>query len=205
MTDRGCPRGDQCTYTRPRKQGKCLRCGGVSHDLSTCRRPARDPKLNPPKNNSNNAKGSGFGGKGHPPPKAKNQPKNTSRGGANAVWACGEIIEDNAGGQVASASASMATLHPINSLHITDDPDYPDINATACTFYTTFLPTFLQPTPMSTWKITPRIILDTGAAHCLMLLSWLGEAECELAKRIHLKVATGSTVRALLYNNVIYA
>ena len=38
-----------------------------------------------------------------------------------------------------------------------------------------------------------------------MPLSWLGEAECELAKRTHLKVATGSTVRALLYNNVIYA
>ena len=38
-----------------------------------------------------------------------------------------------------------------------------------------------------------------------MPISWLSEAECECAKRIHLKVATGSTVRALLYNNVIYA
>ena len=48
-------------------------------------------------------------------------------------------------------------------------------------------------------------ILDAGATHCLLPASWLGAAECEMAKRIHLKVATGTTVRALLYNNVIYA
>ena len=48
-------------------------------------------------------------------------------------------------------------------------------------------------------------ILDTGATHCLLPISWLGAEECEKAKRIHLKVATGTTVRALLYNNVIYA
>ena len=205
MTDRGCPRGDQCTFAHPRKPGKCLRCGGINHDLSTCRRPPRDPKLNAP---NSNVKPKGSGGKGNPPPKAKSQPKNTSRGGANAVWACEEIIEDAAGNQVASASASMAALNPINSLHVTDDPDYLDINATACTFYTTFLPTFHSAAnsdePMENHPEN-QPILDTGATHCLMPLSWLGEAECELAKRIHLKVATGSTVRALLYNNVIYA
>ena len=48
-------------------------------------------------------------------------------------------------------------------------------------------------------------ILDTGATHCLLPITWLGAEECEKAKRIHLKVATGTTVRALLYNNVIYA
>ena len=48
-------------------------------------------------------------------------------------------------------------------------------------------------------------ILDTGATHCLLPFTWLGTEECEKAKRIHLKVATGSTVRAFLYNNVIYA
>ena len=47
MTDRGCPKGDQCTFAHPRKPGKCLRCGGVNHDLSTCLRPAWDAKLNP--------------------------------------------------------------------------------------------------------------------------------------------------------------
>ena len=47
-------------------------------------------------------------------------------------------------------------------------------------------------------------ILDTGATHCLLPISWLGAEDCEKAKRIHLKVATGTTVRALLYNNAIY-
>ena len=86
-----------------------------------------------------------------------------------------------------SASASMAVLNPINSLHVTDDPDYLDINATACAFYTTFLPTFHSAaTPMSPWRITPenQPILDIGATHCLMPLSWLGEAECELANAL---------------------
>ena len=65
MTDRGCPRGDQCTFAHPTKPGKCLRCGGINHDLSTCRRPPRDPKLNAP---NSNAKPKGSGGKGNPPP-----------------------------------------------------------------------------------------------------------------------------------------
>ena len=86
MTDRGCPKGDQCTFLHPRKPGKCLRCGGVNHDLSTCCRPGRDAKLNPP----NSAKASG---RGNPPPAPKKgrgkggrggttetQPKNTQKG-----------------------------------------------------------------------------------------------------------------------------
>ena len=48
-------------------------------------------------------------------------------------------------------------------------------------------------------------ILDTGATHRLLPITWLGAEECEKAKRIHLKVATGTAVRALLYNNVVYA
>ena len=42
LTDRGCPKGDQCTMLHPRKTGRCLRCGATGHDLSTCRRPPRD-------------------------------------------------------------------------------------------------------------------------------------------------------------------
>ena len=194
MTDRGCPRGDQCTFAHPRKPGKCLRCGGINHDLPTCRRPPRDPKLNAL---NSSAKSKGSGGKGNPPPapkkgkgkgaakakaKSKAQPKSTSKGGANAVWACEEIVEDAS----VSASASMAVLN--------------SINATACTFYTTFLPTFHSAANSDeTTEDHPEYqpILDTGATHCLMPLSWLSEAECELAKRICLKVATGSIVRAL--------
>ena len=59
-------------------------------------------------------------------------------------------------------------------------------------------PPFMLHQPRTTlWKITLRICL-----------SWTQEqhtAFCDQAKRIHLKVATGTTVRALLYNNVIYA
>ena len=47
-------------------------------------------------------------------------------------------------------------------------------------------------------------ILDTGATHCLLPLSWLSPEEASSSKRIHLKVASGTSVRALLYNNVIY-
>ena len=48
-------------------------------------------------------------------------------------------------------------------------------------------------------------ILNTRATQCLLPSTWLGTEECEKAKRIHLKVATGTAVRALLYNKVIYA
>ena len=44
LTDKGCPKGDQCPHAHPRKAGKCLRCGATGHELASCRRPAKDPK-----------------------------------------------------------------------------------------------------------------------------------------------------------------
>ena len=44
-------------------------------------------------------------------------------------------------------------------------------------------------------------ILDTGATHCLLPLRWMTHEQAERCKKIHLKVASGSSVRALLYNN----
>ena len=82
MTDRGCPRGDQCTFAHPRKPGKCLRCGGINHDLSTCCRPPRDPKLNAP---NSNAKSKGSGGKGNPPPVPKKGKGQRSREGKSKI------------------------------------------------------------------------------------------------------------------------
>ena len=74
--------------------------------------------------------------------------------------------------------------------------------------YTTFLPTFhaasTQDTSIEDYPENLPI-LDTGATRCLLPITWLGAEEREKAKRIHLKVATGTTVRDLLYNNVIYA
>ena len=75
-------------------------------------------------------------------------------------------------------------------------------------FYTTFLPTFhAASTQDNAMEDHPENlpILDTGATHCLLPITWLGAEECEKAKRIHLKVATGTTIRALLYNNVTHA
>ena len=40
-------------------------------------------------------------------------------------------------------------------------------------------------------------ILDTGATHCLLPITWLGAEECEKAKRIHVKVATGTMLHHL--------
>ena len=71
--------------------------------------------------------------------------------------------------------------------------------ASACSFYTTFLPTFhAASTQDNSMEDHPENlpILDTGATHCLLPIAWLGAEECEKAKRIHL---------TLLYNNVIYA
>ena len=48
-------------------------------------------------------------------------------------------------------------------------------------------------------------ILDSGATHCLLPLSWLSEEDSDQAKRIHLRVASGAQVRALLFNNIIDA
>ena len=47
-------------------------------------------------------------------------------------------------------------------------------------------------------------ILDTGATHCLLPLDWLTPTQAATSKRIHLKVASGSSVRALLFNNLIF-
>ena len=88
--------------------------------------------------------------------------------------------------------------------------EQPDVAmfASACSFFTTYLPTFHSASSASGEDADhPENlpILDTGATHCLLPLKWLTEEECDQAKRIYLKVATGTSVRALLYNNVIYA
>ena len=72
-----------------------------------------------------------------------------------------------------------------------------------CTFYTTFNPSFHSSEPVDDDGFLPPI-LDTGATHCLLPLDWLVPEQAAFSKRIHLKVASGSSVRALLYNNMIY-
>ena len=86
-----------------------------------------------------------------------------------------------------------------NSPHPLSDCDF----ATACTFYTTFNPCFHSLEQADENSLLPPI-LDTGATHCLLPLRWLTPDQAAFAKRIHLKVASGTSVRALLYNNLIY-
>ena len=37
----GCKSGDQCQYSHPRTNGKCLQCGSEAHSLQDCTRPRR--------------------------------------------------------------------------------------------------------------------------------------------------------------------
>ena len=37
-------------------------------------------------------------------------------------------------------------------------------------------------------------ILDTGATHCILPLRWMSNEQAEHCKKIHLKVASGSSV-----------
>ena len=47
-------------------------------------------------------------------------------------------------------------------------------------------------------------ILGTGAMYCLLHLKWLKPEQAAKSKRTHLKVASRTSVKALLYQNLIY-
>ena len=122
LTDKGCPKGEQSPHAHPRKTGKCLRCGATGHDLASCRRPARDPKT---KGSPPPLKGQGRGrgkAKAKPKPKAKAQAHESTAqtAGASAAWA----LEEEAGYGDACDELNFVT------------------SASACSFYTPFLPTF---------------------------------------------------------------
>ena len=65
------------------------------------------------------------------------------------------------------------------------------------------------------WQLTTMLLqqllllklrlLNWLLSHCLLPLSWLSEEDSDQAKHIHLRVANGAQVRALLFNNIIYA
>ena len=88
-------------------------------------------------------------------------------------------------------------------LIFTNSPHCSDDFAAACTFFTTFTPSFHHTECPDEDGILPPI-LDTGATHCLLPLSWLTNEQSLHSKKIHLQVASGSKSRALLYNNIIY-
>ena len=75
--------------------------------------------------------------------------------------------------------------------------------ASVCTFYTTYNPSFHSSEQTDENGLLPPI-LDTGATHCLLPSSWLTPEQAAFSKRIHLRVASGTSVRALLYHNITY-
>ena len=108
----------------------------------------------------------------------------------------------------ASSSSSTQAMHVLmwaedQSMEVVDDETLPSASHvdawsySACTLYTTFTPAFHSSEPIDADGILPPI-LDTGATHCLLPLKWMTQEQAETCKRIHLKVASGATVRALL-------
>ena len=186
LTDTGCPRGDQCTYRHPARVGRCLRCGSTGHQLSTCKRPRRDAKAKP---------------MAKPQPKEKARAKSKARAkpnqrrGANAAWAQGEEMDSTVIIEEVDEEAD-------ETLHVAAE-------YTACSFFTSYLPVYHSASTVtsahSTEPTDTSPILDSGATHCLLPLSWLSDEDADRARRIHLRVASGAQVRALLFNNIIYA
>ena len=94
-------------------------------------------------------------------------------------------------------SEESSPLNSTNSPHCSDD------FSAACTFVTTFTPSFHHTEcPDENGFLPP--ILDTGATHCLLPLRWMTNEQASSCKKIHLHVASGSKVRALLHDNIIY-
>ena len=85
------------------------------------------------------------------------------------------------------------TLEWANCIHdIEEDLTHPttlEDFALACTFYTTFNPSFHTSEPVDDDGLLPPI-LDTGATHCLLPGTWLTPEQAAFSKRIHLKVAS---------------
>ena len=86
-------------------------------------------------------------------------------------------------------------LSSTNSPHCSDD------FAAACTFLTTFTPSFHHTEcPDEDELYHPSW---TGATHCLLPLRWMTNEQAGSSKEIHLHVTSGSKVRALLHDNII--
>ena len=233
MTDNGCNKGGQCTFQHPQTVGRCLRCGSTKHSVADCRRPRKDSaqpassstnkkgkgrgKGPPLPKSKEGAKGGQKGGKGsgasssntpaqgkaqarqpsnkrsQQQPKAKPKPKAAAQsaeaGMAVYEWATDEVYDPS----------SQEPLQEVPFAGCLSIDDF----AHACSFYTTYNPAFHSSEPTDADGVLPPI-LETGATHCLLPLTWLSYEQAASAKKIHLRVASGTSVRALLYNNLIY-
>ena len=229
LTDNGCNKGGQCTYQHPQTVGRCLRCGSTKHQVSECKRPRKDaPSQASPKGKgrgkgpplpkdkpgakgggkSGGATGTTTGGQSQGQPKGKPQAKKRSQSQPKSKAKAKPSAHQAEAGFASLSWAEDDDCDPPTSS--TADAPVPfagcvslDNFAHACSFYTTFNPAFHSSEPVDDQGFLPPI-LDTGATHCLLPLRWLSPEQAAHAKRIHLKVASGTSVRALLFNNIIY-
>ena len=189
LKEAGCPRGDQCTDRHPPRVGKCLHCEATGHQLSSCRRPRRDAQ---PKAATAAKPKAAPQAKARAKSQGKPKMKPGGRKAANALWAEGADQE------------TTVQIEEVDEAALSSEGLF-----TACSFFTFFLPTFHNASAETSANATEARdmapILDSGATHCLLPLSWLSDENAEQAKRIHLRVASGDQARALLFNNITYA
>ena len=129
------------------------------------------PKAPPPKaNNNNNNKG---GGKGNAGAKPKNQSKPKSKAAPKPKAEAGHIEIDWASQTHSDPFASSSVTIEEVAMHLAEGT-FLQSDHTAFTFYTTFLPSFHSTSATDESGVLPPI-LDTGATHCLLPLSfpWL--------------------------------
>ena len=203
--------------------GRCLRCGSTKHAVADCKKPRKDAAT------TSSSKGKGKGNKANSQPKASSsgtptaKPAPKAKAGAQKRGQSQPKAKAKAKGSAHSAEAgnseidwartalevfsvSLASFAPTDvaaTLPSTSSSVLPSDSYLACSFYTTFNPAFhASEVPGEDGLLSP--ISDTGATHCLLPLDWLTPAQAATSKRIHLKVASGSSVRALLFNNLIF-
>ena len=122
LSDRGCPKGDQCPHAHPRKAGKCLRCGALDMNWHHVEDQPKNPRPKDHLHHQKDKEKEKGKAKAKPKPKAKAQAHESTAqpAGANAAWA----LEEDAGYEDVYDELNFVTP------------------ASACSFYTTFLPTF---------------------------------------------------------------
>ena len=117
-------------------------------------------------------------------PKAKPKPKATAHsadaGNMEIDWMNADVY-DPASSSGAFPSPPFAGLASVEDF------------ASVCTFYTTYNPSFHSSEQADENGLLPPI-LDTGATHCLLPGSWLTPEQAAFSKRIHLRVASGTSV-----------
>eukprot|EP00971_Amphidinium_carterae_P337715 6474671-Amphidinium_carterae.1 len=195
-------------YAPPHNSGKVPPMWGhwgKGHSVAECQRPRRDV---PPKG----------GTRGCPRPKGTPQPPRGGRGGRRGGGRAGRLSANNAD-WLEGADPNQGWEYDADYYEAGQEDDYEegttipspvieDVTDQPSAGAAYVMPSYSpEPTAMlsdrSPLPLTP--ILDTGASHCLLPASYLTKEEAELATRVHLRVANGSTTRALMYQNIIYA